>query len=404
MKIPRAFAVGAGIAACAVIAVAAYFLWQSTSVPGSVDLGGLDQHRYFSDDTISDAANFARFVFWIGLASIVVQLAVLGVYARFGARWMRESAAGPIGTGMLLGMIGLAFVWLSQLPFGLLEFWWAKRHGLDRGSYVEAVFGQWPVLASAFIGISFALVVVMGLARWLGESWWIPGAAVFIGLGLLFTFLTPWLTFDKHRLRDPKLAAQARALEQREGLAPTPIDVQKVSDTTTAPNAFAAGMGPSRRIVVWNTFFDGRFTDREIRVVLAHEIGHLARSHLWKGIGWYALFAFPGAYLIARAARRRGGMGMPEAVPLAMFVLVVLSVFAIPLENAITRHQEEEADWRALVAARDPSAQISLFRKFGTHTLEEPNPGLVDYLLFENHPTLMQRIAMVRQWRERGGR
>jgi STE24 endopeptidase len=138
--------------------------------------------------------------------------------------------------------------------------------------------------------------------------------------------------------------------------------------------------------------------------VLAHEIGHLARSHLWKGIGWYALFAFPGAYLIARAARRRGGMGMPEAVPLAMFVLVLLSVLAIPLENAITRHQEEEADWRALVAARDPSAQISLFRKFGTHTLEEPNPGLVDYLLFENHPTLMQRIAMVRQWRERGGR
>jgi STE24 endopeptidase len=404
MKVPRAFAVGAGLAACVVIGIVAYFLWQSTTVPGSVDLGGLDEHRYFTEDTISSAERYSRFVFWVGLASIVVQLAVLAVYARFGARWMRESAAGPIGTGMLLGMLGLAFVWLSQLPFGFLEFWWAKRHGLDRGSYVELLFAQWPELGFAFLSISFALLVVMGLARWLGEGWWIPGAAVFIGLGLLFAFLTPWLVFDKHRLRDPKLAAQAKVLEKREGLARTPIDVQKVSDLTNAPNAFAAGMGPSRRIVVWDTFFDGRFTDREIRVVLAHEIGHLARKHLWKGIGWYALFAFPGAYLIARTARRRGGMGVPEAVPLAMFVLVVLSVLAIPLQNAITRHQEEEADWRALEAARDPNAQISLFRKFGTHTLEEPNPGLVEYVLFENHPTLMQRIAMVTDWRERGGR
>lgn len=386
-------------------AIAAYFLWQTT-VPGSVHLGGVNEHRYFTDATIASAQRYSRFVFWVGLASILVQFAVLAAYARWGARWMRESAAGPIGTGMLLGMIGLTFVWLSQLPFGFLEFWWAKRHGLDRGSYVDFVFSSWPQLAASFIGISFALLVVMGLARWLGDGWWIPGAAVFVGLGLLFTFLSPWLVPDKHRLRDETLTVQARVLEKREGLAPTPIDVQKVSDVTRAPNAFATGMGPSRRVVLWDTFFDGGFTDREIRVVLAHEIGHLARKHLWKGIGWYALFAFAGAFSIALVTRRRGGMGVPEAVPLGMFVLVVLSVLAIPLENGITRHQEAEADWRALLAARDPAAQISLFKKFATSTLEEPSPGLAEYLLFENHPTLMQRIAMVERWRalQRAGR
>ena len=51
--------------------------------------------------------------------------------------------------------------------------------------------------------------------------------------------------------------------------------------------------------------------------------------------------------------------------------------------------------------ARDPAAQVSLFRKFATSTLEEPNPGLAEYLLFQNHPTLMQRIAMVEAWAKR---
>jgi STE24 endopeptidase len=62
---------------------------------------------------------------------------------------------------------------------------------------------------------------------------------------------------------------------------------------------------------------------------------------------------------------------------------------------------EAEADWMALQTTRDPSGGAALFRRFGTTSLQEPNPPIWDYLLFESHPTLMQRIAMTKAWRLR---
>ncbi len=91
------------------------------------------------------------------------------------------------------------------------------------------------------------------------------------------------------------------------------------------------------------------------------------RNHLSKGVAWYALFAIPGAWAIARVTRRRGGMRRPEAVPLALLVLAVLTLVAQPLQNVISRHLEAEADWRALETTRDPSAMIGLFQRVLDH-------------------------------------
>src|SRR4029077_19315116 len=127
--------------------------------------------------------------------------------------------------------------------------------------------------------------------------------------------------------------------------------------------------GPRGRVVLWDTLVDGRFSRPEVRIVIAHELGHLARNHIWKAVGWYALFAFPGAFLIARATRRRGGMGEPEAVPLSLLVLVVLGLLSLPLENAVSRPREAGADWMALQMTRDPAAATALFRRFVPTTL-----------------------------------
>jgi Zn-dependent protease with chaperone function len=89
-------------------------------------------------------------------------------------------------------------------------------------------------------------------------------------------------------------------------------------------------------------------------------------------------------------------------VPLSLLVLVVLGLVALPLENAISRHREAEADWIALQTTRDPSAATALFRRFVPTTLDDPSPSTIDYLLLENHPTIMQRMAMVEAWRVRG--
>jgi STE24 endopeptidase len=378
-------------------AAAAWFLWQ-TRVPGSLHLPHLDEHDYFSARQLDDAASFSRVAGLLWLLGVVVQVVVLALYAWRGDRFTRESAAGPLGTGMLLGMLGFAILWLAELPVSVLDLWWQRRHDLSRIGYAEYLFGNWFALGGEFLFLCLALLVVMGFARLIGDRWWVPAAPFFAGLALLFTFVYPYL-ISTDRLDDPGLRAAAQRYERIEGVAHTPVDVENVHDATSLPNAEAVGFGPSRRVVLWDTLVYGPFTDRQIHVVIAHEIGHLARKHLWKGVAWYALFAFPGAFLIARAVRRRGGMARPEAVPLSLLVLVVLGLLAAPIQNVVTRHMEAEADWMSLQTTRDPAAAKGLFRQFVPSTLSEPNPSTLEYVVLENHPTIMQRIAMAEAWR-----
>jgi STE24 endopeptidase len=387
------------VALAAIWSVAAYLLWQSR-VPSSLRLPHVAVDRYFTVSQLHAAASYGRFSTSVWAVTVAVELVVFALYARWGARFASESAAGPIGTGLMLGMIGFALLWLAELPFDVAALWWQRRHHLTHTGYVSHIFGNWLALGAQFVFLCLALAIVMGLARRLGNWWWLPAAPVFVALATLSAFVTPYL-LGTHPLRDPVLLRQARALERIEHVQHTPIVVQPVRSVTSLPNAEATGLGPSRRLVLWDTLIDGRFTNRELRVVIAHELGHLARNHIWKDVGWYALFAFPGAYLIARATRRRGGMGEPEAVPLALLVLVVLGLLALPLQNAISRHMEAEADWMALRTTHDPTAAVGLFRRFVPTTLDEPDPSTWEYLVLENHPTIAQRIAMAQAWRLR---
>jgi STE24 endopeptidase len=386
-------------AVCAAVwAVAAWLLWRSSVVP-SLTLPQLDEHRYFTASQLHATESFGRFTLVEWVLTTLAELAALAVYAQKGARFARESAAGRLGTGMLLGMIGFALVWAVQLPFGVAGLWWERRHHLTHVGYFTQIFGNWLGLGGQFVFLCLALAIVMGLASKLPELWWIAAAPAFIGLALLFAFVNPYL-LGTHRLNSPELRAASVRLERIEHVRHIPIVVEDVHDTTSLPNAEATGLGPSRRVVLWDTLVRD-FTPREVTVVIAHELGHLAHNHIWKDIGWYALFAFPGTLLISRLTRRRGGMANPGAVPLSLLVLVALNLLAQPLQNAISRHMEAEADWSSLQATHDPAGATALFRRFVPTTLGEPNPSTFEYVWLENHPTIMQRIAMAQAWRSR---
>jgi STE24 endopeptidase len=395
----RVLAAGVLAALAAAYSVAVVLLAETT-VPSGLDLPKVDVVETFGVSVVEDARDFeriSRLFFLLGEATVLV---VLGFYARFGPRLTRESAAGRIGTGMLLGMLGLAILWLAQVPVGVLDLWWQRKHDLVETGYLEWIVGSWLALGGEFLFICLALLIVMALAGWLGDRWWILGGPVFVGLVALFAFLLPYLTPGLEPA-SPELRAEARVYAEREDTEPVPVDVESVREVTSAPNAAAMGLGPTKRIVLWDTLLDGRFSDGEVGFVVAHEVGHHARAHIAKSIGWYALFALPGAFLIARLTRRRGGMRRPEAVPLGLFVLVALSFLALPLQNLITRHLEREADWRALEATGDPAAAEGLFERFAETSLGDPSPPTWAYLLMDTHPTLAQRVSLARAWSER---
>ena len=380
----------------------AWVLWGSV-VPEGLALPHVDVDAAFGQAVVDEARRFERLLLVLWVLGIVVTLVTLALYARHGGRFAEESAAGPLGTGMLLAMLGLAIVWLTQLPFTVVELWWSRRHDVSHVGYFEAVFGDWVALGATFVSVCIAVLVVMGLARRLGSWWWIPGAAVFTAIAALGVFVSPYLYFGLDKPDDPGLVARYDRLERAEGLHGIPLRVESVSEETSQANAFAFGLGPSRRVVLWDTLLDGRFSDREVDVVLAHELGHHSSDHIAKAIGWFALFALPGALLLMLATRRLGGMGNPRAVPLALLVAAAWTLVTSPAQNVVSRRAEAEADWKALQTTRDPQGARGLFREFAVTSLGDPSPPTWAYVLLDTHPTLAQRVAMADAWAARQG-
>jgi STE24 endopeptidase len=298
-------------------------------------------------------------------------------------------------------MLGFAIVWLAEIPFGLLAVWWERRHGVSHQGYVSSVVSGFLGLGSEFLFVSFALLVAMGLARLSRRWWWAAAAPLFAALALLSSFLSIYLIPETQPLRDPSTLADMRSLARIEGIPGTRAEVQNVHRFTTAPNAESVGFGATRRVVLWDTLLDGRFGRREVRAVIAHELGHLAHHHIIKRVGWLILFLIPATAIVALATGRLGGLARPEAVPLALLVFIALQLLTGPLTNIVSRREEAEADWSSLRATHDPQAAKGLFVRLATTSLANPDPPAWSYVLYADHPTIVQRIAMVEAWRQR---
>jgi STE24 endopeptidase len=387
------------IVGAALWAWAAVALWHSTELP-SLDLPHLDPHSFFSDSFLHRSATYERFLAILGLLGLVTVVAVLVVYARHGHRLVRESAAGRVGTGMLLAMLGFAVVWLAEVPFGLVALWWQRRYDVSHQGYLPHLLDSFLGLGSQFVFLCLGIGIAMGLAGVMRRWWWLAVVPAFVALAALFSFISPYLIPDTSSIDNPELVAEARALERIEGAPHARLREQEVHRFTDAPNAEALGLGPTSTVVLWDTLLRDGFSREEIRLVLAHEVGHLAHHDPLKRLGWLALFLLPAWGLVALFTRRRGGFAQPEAVPVAILVLVAFQLLATPLLNTTIRRQEAAADWAALQATQEPATERAVMRKLATKSLSDPDPPFWAYALYENHPTIMQRIEMAQAWED----
>jgi Zn-dependent protease with chaperone function len=381
--------------------LACAWLLARTSVP-RLHLAGLDQNRYFAASLLDRTRRYTRGEDLLWLLATAASLIALAVLARVLPRSVRGIGLGRIGSSLIVAMVLLVTLWFVSLPFSLADLWWQHHYGLgpfDVGGWLSS---QWATLGNEAVSVVVAVMLLVGFAGRFRRTWWIFSGIAIVAIAAGFAFAAGYLApVGGHPLRDPVLRADVRRLERVEHVTGTPVRVQKVSTWTDQANAFTVGLGRSTHVVLWDTLLDGRFTRGEEDVVIAHELGHVRSRHIAKAIGWTALVVFPTLFIVALATRRRGGLANPANLPLAFLVLAVLAVLTSPVQNAVSRRYEAEADWRALNATHDPAAAQRLFQSFAKTNLEQPDPPAWDYILLENHPTLMQRIAMTRAWSAR---
>jgi STE24 endopeptidase len=377
-----------GAATLVVWIAAAVLLWR-TEVPGDLELPDVGAAEVFSERHLEEAADYARGhrLLWIG--STVASLLVLVLLVR----------RPPRGSPVVVLLACLAALWLVRLPFGLAAQWWRRRHDISAQSYLDWLVSPWLELLGALAVAVFALLLAIALERRLGRRWWLAGGPALAVLGAAVILLQPLLWAPRlEPLRDPGLTADITALAGELGVDVDRVEVKEASDRTVRANAEVAGIGPTRRVVLWDTLLDGRFERGEIRWVAAHELAHVGRRHLWKGLAWFALLALPIAWVVARATERRGGIGRPEAVPVAVLAVVTIQLALLPFANAVSRRYEAEADWLALAATQDPASARALLVKFSHIGLADPDPPAWSRALLSSHPPLIDRIAMTRAW------
>jgi STE24 endopeptidase len=384
-------------AATALWVFLAALLWR-TNVPAHLRVPPVDERTAFGAGLVHDARRFERFLDWDWVAGTVAVLIAYTVMVLRGKSLARKTGLSPVNAGIVLGLVTLTVVWAVELPFAVAGNWWERRHGISREGYAAQLFGALGrLLVITAIGF-VALAIVLLLAQRFGRRWWIAAAPIAAASALGVQFVAPYVSaLGTHPVRSALLRSDIRILEQREHPGKAVVRVDDVSDTTTAANASAVGFGSGRHVFLWNTLLDGRFTHRQVRVAIGHELAHLARNHPLRGIAWFALFetAILAAVAVVADLRR------PERVPLALLVVAVAQLAILPLTNTISRRYETEADWIGLNATRDPAAARGLFVGFVRTGLADPSPPGWVHVLLDDHPTPLQRVELARAWAAR---
>ena len=158
-----------------------------------------------------------------------------------------------------------------------------------------------------------------------------------------------------------------------------------------------SGLGRTRRVVLYDTLL-ARADPSQIRLVVAHELGHRRARHVAKAtvlamIGAAAAIVVYWA-LVDDAADAR-------STPFLLLVLAVLELAALPVVSAVSRRWEREADRFSLDLTRDARAFERAHRELAASNLADLDPPRALYLLLFSHPTPPERLAAAERWARR---
>ncbi len=362
--------------------------------------------------TGDDLSSRTRVPSLISLAVSVAVALALGL-TPLGAR-IAEAVARPLGGGwawqvLLGGLVVLTVVRIATLPFAA----WVETIRRDAGLSTRS-WGSWAVDVLKGFGINtgmllVVLLVLVALARALPQWWWVPAAAGAAVLVVVVSFLYP-LVFEPvfnrfESMPDGPLRTSLLQLAEQDGVPVEDVLVADASRRTSTLNAYVSGFGASRRIVVYDTLID-QAPAAEVRLVVAHELGHAAENDVLKGtlvgalgaaVAVVALFLALGWQpLLHRAAV--SGMGDGRVVALVVALITVTSLLTAPVQSWASRRIEARADQHALNLTRDPLTFAQMQRRFALTSQADVTPNPVLFWWFGSHPSAPQRLAAARSW------
>jgi len=406
MRLPRSRGARIGALAVAVVLVAEGAVWLLRPGEDPIEPVSVSEGDYFSQAEIERARDYRsgqRLLFVVGLGAqgaLIVALA-LG-RPRSARRGLERLAERPLLGAAAAGAGISVAVTVVALPAQV----WAHERSVDVGLSTQSL-DSWlgDVAKSTGIGAVLAAIgaaILMAVVRRFGGRWWIPGAAGVVALSAVFSWLAPVVLAPLFNRFDPlpegsRARAEVLELGERAGVDIGEVYRVDASRRSTALNAYVSGLGPTKRVVLYDTLLD-RARQPELRSVVAHELGHVRHEDIVRGLAFIAIVA-PLALLLAREVADgltdRSGVDSrsPAALPAYVVGLTVASILLTVPGNQLSREIEASADTFALETTDDPRALIDLQRQLTETNVSDPDPpGLVSFLL-GTHPSAVERIG-----------
>jgi STE24 endopeptidase len=299
---------------------------------------------------------------------------------------------------------------VSELVRAPLSFWRGYVHehrwGFSRQSVRDWLldrvkgFGVSVVLTTAAIAGLVALTHAF-------PGWWVAPAAVgAAALVALLVFVTPVVLepiFNRFEpLSDQELADALRALAQRASVPVRDVLVADASRRTTAENAYVAGFGATKRLVLYDTLVKAG-DERETLFIVGHELGHRAEGHIWKSLVVSSVGLFVGfgalAWLVTRGPlltwAGASSLADMRVIPALLLFATVAGIVVLPAETAVSRRFEAQADQIGVELTGDPDAAVGAFRRLGLDNLADLQPPEAAVWLLFTHPPIPDRIRSV---------
>jgi len=338
------------------------------------------------------------FLGWIFLLLIVLTGATRVVEG-----WTHSITASSTLALLLFASI---FGFLNLILFFPLTFYngYVLEHRYELSNYTLKSF-FWENIKALFVGLVIGvplLVIFYFFLKTYGNDWWIPvGIFLFffsVILGRLAPTLILPLFYKFVPVEDERVADLVRKRCESVGMKVEGIFQFDLSKTTKKANAAFTGIGRSKRIILGDNLIHN-FTLEEIDAVLAHELGHFKKKHLWKMMAVGTVSTFIGLYLVSLAYSEWvvglgfGSLTRLAGLPLLGLLMGIYSFVTGPVQNIISRYHERKADQFSREMLEGKSEfMISALRKLAEQNLADRDPNPVVEFLFHSHPSIKHRI------------
>lgn len=362
---------------------------------------GDNVRQYFDDDLLLKASNYNRVSLNISIASRFLSWSIMSGIIIVFFKYFKSTRINILLAFSFIVLFYL-LIQLILLPLAYYRGYIIEhRFGLSNQTLAMWFSDYLKENGISILIFSLGMTGIYALMVYIPKYWWIISSAVLAIFIVAITYFYPILIdplfYKFEKLKDTNFQEQIINIAGKAGIEVKEVLVADASRKTNKANAYFTGIGGSKRIVVFDNLINN-FSRKETLNVIAHEIGHWYNWHIFKSIIVGIISGTAGLFLINAVFTYSNMVGDFKSILVIILLISIISFLSLPLQNAVSRTFERQADNFTMQATENPDAQIQLMLKLAESNLSNVSPHwYIKYFLY-SHPPIMERIEAAKNF------